>query len=88
MSATPGPWYEMNGVVWAGSGVVGLPDGPTIVAEVENEADARLIAAAPDLLAALEFIAAWGMPSTVNPVKSRARAAIAKAKGKTDARLS
>lgn len=52
-------------------------DGPPEVA-----ANARLIAAAPDLLAALEYIVAW-KPLDWDAAKARgmARAAIAKAKG-------
>ena len=49
----------------------------------EGEANARLIAAAPDLLAALQYIAGW-QPENWNPETARdmARAAIAKAEGR------
>jgi hypothetical protein len=76
-------WPEERGrpsEVWRGTtegGATGLPGS------VETtEANARLIAAAPDLLAALEYIVAWN-PSDWSAEKARdlARAAIAKAKG-------
>lgn len=46
----------------------------------ELEADARLIAAAPELLAALEALVAEEAPAIDNPDWKRARAAIAKAR--------
>jgi len=49
--------------------------------ELPNEADARLIAAAPDLLAALEDVVQMYQPAYDPPFIERARAAIAKAKG-------
>ncbi len=54
------------------------------VAVVTEEGDARLIAAAPDLLAALEAMLEWFAPdmtSGLSGALGRARAAIAKAKG-------
>jgi hypothetical protein len=63
--------------------VVG-PDGQAIVAYV-NEKDAPLIAAAPDLLAALELMVAQELevwpPNDWEMNVSIAQAAIAKAKG-------
>ena len=61
------------------------PETPELDAvHSENEANARLIAAAPDLLAALEKLvrANYGQPSGVTvPALDQARAAIAQAKG-------
>jgi len=96
---TPGPWvYEQDSrpnrphiatVAWVGEFCVGIPTpgfpgGNYRDAEYgTTEADARLIAAAPDLLAALE----WAMPrlqevgGDENPQYVAAMAAIAKAKG-------
>lgn len=50
----------------------------------EQDADARLIAAAPDLLAACEAVAAttWSK-NTATIIGEQVRAAIAKAKGET-----
>jgi hypothetical protein len=45
------------------------------------EANAALISAAPDLLAALEYIMAWDSDWTVEQARTMARAAILKAKG-------
>jgi hypothetical protein len=54
--------------------------------EVESEGNARLIAAAPDLLAALEYSLPWlELRSNENTV-ALVRAAIKKAKGETDVR--
>ena len=95
---TPGPWfmngpigtYHLNGreprfCVYASRTlfleVVAAPDG---YVQGENEANARLIAAAPDLLEALKEIvdaadgAGWGQ---LDPSFKKARAAIAKATG-------
>jgi hypothetical protein len=96
---TPGPW-----VVWSpnefGNPSIGRESGPSLAIvfrsnhEAELEANARLIAAAPDLLAALEHaeyaLTRWAMygHSDRPPEQYRAdewardaRAAIAKAKG-------
>ncbi len=78
---TPGPW-RVSGV---GIHAIVRGDDQTIVAvrhrlprEV-HEANARLIAAAPDLYEALaEIVAEWGYPNT--PKWHRARAALAKAR--------
>jgi hypothetical protein len=53
-----------------------------VVANVADEADANLIAAAPDLLAACEAVAAttWSR-NTATIIGEQVRAAIAKAKG-------
>jgi hypothetical protein len=48
---TPGPWNAN------GDAIIAHPNGvPRLVAAVAKERDAHLIAAAPDLLHALEFI--------------------------------
>lgn len=73
MSHTPGPWTARGFVVETAERKVAY----TILTE-----DARLIAAAPDLLAALERIAAepeWG--AVAAELIDIARAAVAKAKG-------
>lgn len=96
MSAhTPGPWAAtvMHGE--SRSIIAVMADGPTQVATMREGsfADARIIAAAPDLLAALERIAnhEWradrrkrGMIDVfeVETLARIARAAIAKAKGR------
>ena len=66
---------------------VTLPDGTGLFFTVEQEPWACLIAAAPDLLAALEWYLANTSPmfvsldvSTPNPGVAKARAAIAKAR--------
>ena len=93
---TPGPWtaisdplhfYSLTTIIIAGNVLGGIPQvridvgGKSDIAELE--ANARLIAAAPDLLEALENIAdivadEWG---THRPCVMRAYAAIAKARG-------
>ena len=87
---TPGPWhYEQKG-----GGLVGIfPSGiETAVAFTRNnEADARLIAAAPDLLAALRYVYEYYAPMTIfddetgdtghDEAMEIVRAAIAKARG-------
>lgn len=80
---TPGPWKPIRDL---SSKMVGIwaDDGEGWVGEVETMADAKLIAAAPDLLAALEAIMATRFtPWREDAVKANsvASAAIAKAKG-------
>ena len=92
MPHTPGPWKVMQGVVRPR---VSTADGSTTVAgnicslgnaEI-GEANARLIAAAPDLLAACKFII-WAVSTDgTSGVRfleacNSARQAIAKAEGK------
>lgn len=102
---TPGPW--VNGKsgrypnlpsveAWEGSfGIeicVCLGAGDYAQATAETHANARLIAAAPDLLAVLrEGVASygrpggpWNMPKDPGGWISRAQAAIAKAEGRAD----
>lgn len=90
---TPGPWFAECGAahntVWAKDGIACLA---TIHHGVEpaglGDANARLIAAAPDLLKALEN-AAFALESAImlqglkelEPYASAARDAIAKARG-------
>lgn len=86
---TPGPWRAGD----AGHTVFGPPNGEpspqTIAGNVRIGADARLVAAAPELLAALEAFVLQrdklaGFPLAVAPYSGAyvaARAAIAKAKG-------
>lgn len=85
---TPGPWHSGGCTIYAGSYRV----AQTWDAEYDGmpthqmEADAGLISAAPELLAALEGILQWWMESDGGddmPVDlfDGAQAAIAKAKG-------
>lgn len=53
---TPGPWQQGDGYN-AHATTVHIKS--TLIAKAETEADARLIAAAPDLLAALARAVAW-----------------------------
>ena len=81
MTHTLGPWvlgtydhatYQLHG-----------PQGRKHIAIIDNEHDARLIAAAPDLLAALQRMVEVfdGPGGTDSPACVAARAAIAKAVG-------
>ena len=88
---TPGPWHYEGLHVWAGddpaNGAItqggcgccnGMRDG------VYEEADARLIAAAPDLLEALiDAVCALECCGKDYPAAEKARAAIAKARGES-----
>ena len=86
MSHTPGPWRYAGRSV-AGAFHIGPEEGYSVGIihhSPDGEANARLVAAAPDLLAALEECQAeihieCGL--TDYPSCIRARAAIAKAKG-------
>ena len=83
MSHTPGPWTAFPRETADGHDrVVAGPPGPneTRVALTRHFPNARLIAAAPDLLAALEHIATLG-DVNADEAPGVARAAIAKAKG-------
>lgn len=80
---TPGPW-KVHKTNQARSGLpefeIHWPaDGECVAEIVHGEADALLIAAAPDLLAALEAIKLDCDPNS--RIGVRARAAIAKATG-------
>jgi len=80
---TPGPWRIGD----AGFTVFGPPKPgalPETIAPVKNRANARLIAAAPDLLAALEALLDRDPApplEKIGAVYVNARAAIAKARG-------
>jgi hypothetical protein len=87
---TPGPWFAGTG--WVGAGQI--KDG-RVIARVDNypygnsEANARLIAAAPDLLAAMldliQQLEGIGIPDwhgAEGLTLEQARAAIAAAEGK------
>ena len=76
---TPGPWYAEKFCIWAGDCfVAGTATGQ---GDPEQQANARLIASAPDLYAALENIIEhrerMGLGS--DHVYDAARAALAKA---------
>jgi len=85
---TPGPWKAHP----TGLARSGLPEyqihwsdiGECVAEVVHGDADARLIAAAPELYAALEAIIAWEQ-SEDGPfaweVLDQAKAALAKARG-------
>ena len=79
---TPGPW-----LYWRSERVarffIDAHDG-SLIAEDALEADARLIAAAPDLLASLkEMLEVYGWDDRLRSLNmlERAKAAIAKAEG-------
>jgi hypothetical protein len=82
---TPGPWQAQKGSVKIGfrylypQTVYGESHAERFQREDEDVANARLIAAAPEMLEALELAleAARGKPYAYNKIK----AAIAKAKG-------
>lgn len=79
---TPGPWHVDT---YCGKRAVLDGDSGVIAERVPNEADARLIAAAPELLAALREIDALddsvvGL-NRIEYARSVARAALAKVEG-------
>jgi hypothetical protein len=72
-----GPWIVgKDGFRW----FIGTADGITIAHEIERAGDARLLAAAPELLEALQAVVAVADRKTNE--FDRARAAIAKATGR------
>jgi len=91
MAHTPGPWYAKRigrSTFWTVT--LDPEDDHGDIANllrklgsVDNEADARLIAAAPDLLEALRPFAESPYKGTTQQDVDRARAAIAKARGMT-----
>lgn len=88
---TPGPWDENNGRVFRGNSgsICILTDQHSFV---EYRANARLIAAAPELLEALEYIYLLlqddydgdALKRLTAELSDTARAAIAKATGETE----
>lgn len=77
---TPAPWHVANGVQ--------IRSERDQIAKVwmmrhgEGQANAHLIAAAPDLLEALAEVVEWlELGDHAGPMHSKARAAIAKARG-------
>lgn len=89
---TRGPWKAGrlparvgDGFGYGGESTVILGDGLVIILESGREADAKLIAAAPDLLEALKDILEYTSEMDGHedwpPLRSAARAAIVKAKG-------
>jgi len=88
MSHTPGPWhvhpwgdnsYEINSTQLTVCNVPGFSD--ETVDSGSAESNARLIAAAPDLLEALEGLMPMWESGIDEPWVRKARAAIKKAKG-------
>lgn len=89
---TPGPW-RAGSLPTCATGFIWSKDGTQIAAEIDKISDARLIAAAPDLLDALQSAAGhlqetlddprWREmhPVGICPVLDKVRAAIAKATG-------
>lgn len=60
---TPGPW-DSDGIshnVWKGGVLIAISEPRPMGKEQEGAGNARLIAAAPELLAALKFQASWTM---------------------------
>ncbi len=86
MAYTSGPWearYEqMAYIVYADDQPGGLARIVCYPAE-EERANARLIAAAPDLLEALQEIVAWYGHHSGGPMLAAAREAIARAEGQS-----
>lgn len=89
--STPGPWVYLDiGEIAAGEDlsviVAVINEGDNSPPSIDTEANGQLLAAAPELLAALKGLLAW-MPVTGNGAAaardeiSAARDAIAKAEG-------
>lgn len=92
MKPTPGPWTATKGftriervVATDGKSVASTGNTPSRTSE-EREANARLIAAAPDLLSAADAVVRFdhknGGPSEWNELMRNLESAIAKAEGK------
>lgn len=86
MTTSPAPWHydaeHVNVYDDEGRNVAARPIYSSCAATTE-EADMRLISAAPDLLAALELVLETHSPTggSAKAAADKARAAIAKAKG-------
>lgn len=87
---TPGPWQMRSQRIQRAATVEAPGRTPICVttgveSKVTHEANARLIAAAPDLLAALEAVAEFWAGGDVPPeLDAQMRAALAKATGGND----
>lgn len=88
MSHTPGPWNVVKHSQWY---AVGLPEGRHICRTYQQSttaqelANAHIIAAAPDLLAACRAVVSageWPAPQLILQMYQMAKDAIAKAEGK------
>lgn len=87
---TPGPWEAIEDTVRARGSQRAIADCGTWHVGTQDKANARLIAAAPDLLDALKAAVEWidpDEPDLVNREEcaadlEKARAAIAKAEGR------
>lgn len=77
---TAGPWKIEQPAHQQSKRVVDCTNGDSIAGIIRHEPDAALIAAAPDLLAALETMLEYDT-GTPDDVLKQARAALAKAKG-------
>lgn len=83
---TPGPWTSDGILIWKANSVIAQADiGDVDHIEEEREANARLIAAAPELYEALAWMAGLFNEATTEGVFSdaltHAHAALAKARG-------
>jgi len=89
---TPGPWtsYTCTHSIWAdGKRAICFMTGPRKKRDMERDANARLICAAPDLLSALQAAVdlygkpggPWNVPGSAGCWITQARAAISKATG-------
>lgn len=81
---TPGPWYWNPDYLCSGHGkesIVIMGHDPEYDGLMHTEEDANLIAAAPDLLEALDALVKSHAPDANFPAVNNARVAIAKAIG-------
>lgn len=82
---TPGPWIVFHADEDGPNDILPAGRPGCIAQKIENEADARLIAAAPDLLVALQAMVTWMSsgfaPQAQDRAMQMAHAAIAKACG-------
>ena len=81
---TEGPWRFRRDEIGKRIGSIGKADGSEVITNVEywiKDANANLIAAAPDLLEALERIVNMPVDEWARESEGFAEAAIAKAKG-------